>query len=101
MEETLKELNHEYKERKLRNAQPEDKDLSRYIGRLVKDNPFLAALLKIGEEVPTEKPEGPKKEYIGEYIPTMFELREKEKETSSSSASSSSSSASNSTTSNR
>jgi len=33
-DETLKELNREYKERKLRNAQPEDKDLSKYIGRL-------------------------------------------------------------------
>lgn len=79
-DETLKELNREYKERKLRNAQPEDKDLSRYIGRLVKDNPFLASLLNIGEEVPTEKPEGPKKEYHGEYIPTMFDLGDREKE---------------------
>ncbi|MDD3729376.1 MAG: hypothetical protein PHH50_03645 [Candidatus Pacebacteria bacterium] len=79
-DETLKELNREYKERKLRNAQPEDKDLSRYIGRLVKDNPFLASLLNAGEEVPTEKPEGPKKEYHGEYIPTIFDLGDKEKE---------------------
>ncbi len=73
-DETLKELNREYKERKLRNAQPEDKDLSRYIGRLVRDNPFLATLLNAGEEVPTEKPEGPKKGYVGEYIPTIFDL---------------------------
>jgi len=79
-DETLKELNSEYKERKLRNAQPEDKDLSRYISRLVKDNPFLAELLNTGEEVPTEKPKGPKKEYIGEYIPTMFDIGENEKE---------------------
>lgn len=78
-DETLKELNREYKERKLRNAQPEDQDLSRYIGRLVKDNPFLAALLNVGEEVPTEKPEGPKKDFKGEYIPTIFELTETEK----------------------
>lgn len=78
-DETLKELNREYKERKLRNAQPEDKDLSRYIGRLIKDNPFLASLLNLGEEVPTEKPEGPKKDYQGEYIPTIFELKESEK----------------------
>ncbi|GAI49170.1 unnamed protein product, partial [marine sediment metagenome] len=74
-DETLKELNEEYKKRKLEHAQPEDKDLSRYIGRLVKDNPFLASLLKIGEEVPTEKPEGPKKEYVGKYIPTIFEIK--------------------------
>lgn len=73
-DETLKELNEEYKKRKLEHAQPEDKDLSRFIGRLVKDNPFLSALLKLGEEVPTEKPEGPKKEYIGKYIPTIFEI---------------------------
>jgi len=73
-DETLKELNEEYKKRKLEHAQPEDKDLSQYIGRLVKDNPFLASLLKIGEEVPTEKPEGPIKEYIGKYIPTIFEI---------------------------
>lgn len=73
-DEALKELNREYKERKLRNAQPEDKDLSRYIGRLVKDNPFLASLLNAGEEIPTEKPEGPKSEYHGEYIPTVFDL---------------------------
>jgi len=73
-DETLKELNREYKERKLRNAQPEDKDLSRYIGRLVRDNPFLATLLSAGEEVPIEKPEGPKKDYVGEYIPTIFDL---------------------------
>ena len=79
-DDTLKELNREYKERKLRNAQPEDKDLSRYIGRLVKDNPFLAALLNTGEEVPTEKPKGPKKEYVGEYIPTIFDIGENEKE---------------------
>lgn len=79
-DETLKELNREYKERKIRNAQPEDKDLSRYIGRLVKDNPFLASLFNIGEEVPTEKPEGPKREYQGEYIPTIFELGEDKKE---------------------
>lgn len=79
-DETLKELNREYKERKLRNAQPEDKDLSKYIGRLVKDNPFLASLLNVGEEVPTEKPEGPKKEYLGEYIPTIFDLGDSEKE---------------------
>lgn len=79
-DETLKELNREYKERKLRNAQPEDKDLSKYIGRLVKDNPFLASLLNVGEEVPTEKPEGPKKEYLGEYIPTIFDLGGSEKE---------------------
>lgn len=79
-DETLKELNREYKERKLKNAQPEDKDLSRYIGRLVKDNPFLAALLNKGEELPTEKPEGPKKEYIGEYIPTLFDIGTDEKE---------------------
>lgn len=79
-DETLKELDREYKERKLRNAQPEDKDLSRYIGRLVKDNPFLAALLNSGEEIPTEKPKGPKKEYIGEYIPTIFDIGENEKE---------------------
>jgi hypothetical protein len=78
-DEALKELNREYKERKLRNAQPEDKDLSRYIGRLVKDNPFLASLLKSGEEVPTEKPDGPnKKDYLGEYIPTIFELGQSE-----------------------
>jgi len=77
-DETLKELNREYKERKLRDAQPEDKDLSRYIGRLVKDNPFLASLLKAGEEVPTEKPDGPKKDYLGEYIPTIFELGKSE-----------------------
>jgi len=73
-DETLKELNEEYKRRKLEHAQPEEKDLSRYIGRLVKDNPYLASLLKIGEEVPTEKPEGPKKEYTGKYIPTIFEI---------------------------
>ena len=79
-DETLKELNREYKERKLKNAQPEDKDLSRYIGRLVKDNPFLASLLKAGEEVPTEKPDGPKKDFIGEYIPTIFELGQTEVE---------------------
>jgi hypothetical protein len=79
-DETLKELNREYKERKIRNAQPEDKDLSRYIGRLVKDNPFLASLLNIGEEVPTEKPEGPQKEYLGEYIPTIFDIGIDEKE---------------------
>jgi len=79
-DETLKELNREYKERKLKNAQPEDKDLSRYIGRLVKDNPFLASFLKQGEEIPTGKPEGPKKEYVGEHIPTIFELGEDEKE---------------------
>ncbi len=80
-DEILKELNREYKERKLRNAQPEDKDLSRYIGRLVKDNPFLASLLHAGEELPTEKPDGPtKKDYKGEYIPTIFELGETEKE---------------------
>jgi hypothetical protein len=79
-DETLKELNREYKERKIRNAQPEDKDLSRYIGRLVKDNPFLASLLNIGEEVPTEKPEGPQKEYQGEYIPTIFDIGTDEKE---------------------
>lgn len=79
-DENLKELNREYKERKIRNAQPEDKDLSRYIGRLVKDNPFLASLLNIGEEVPTEKPEGPQKEYQGEYIPTIFDIGADEKE---------------------
>jgi hypothetical protein len=79
-DETLKELNREYKERKLKNAQPEDKDLSRYIGRLVKDNPFLAALLNAGEEVPTEKPKGPKKDYVGEYIPTVFDIGENKKE---------------------
>lgn len=79
-DDTLKDLNHEYKERKLRNAQPEDKDLSRYIGRLVKDNPFLASLLNTGEEVPTEKPEGPKKDYQGEYIPTIFDIGVNEKE---------------------
>ncbi|MBT9168332.1 MAG: hypothetical protein DDT19_01677 [Syntrophomonadaceae bacterium] len=79
-DETLKDLNREYKERKLRNVQPEDKDLSRYIGRLVKDNPFLASLLNVGDEVPTEKPEGPKKEYQGEYVPTIFELEKDEKE---------------------
>lgn len=79
-DETLKELDREYKERKLKNAQPEDKDISRYIGRLVKDNPFLAALLNSGEEIPTEKPKGPKKEYIGEYIPTIFDIGENEKE---------------------
>jgi hypothetical protein len=79
-DETLKELNREYKERKIRNAQPEDKDLSRYIGRLVKDNPFLASLLNIGEEVPTEKPEGTQKEYQGEYIPTIFDIGTDEKE---------------------
>ena len=79
-DEALKELNREYKERKLKNAQPEDKDLSRYISRLVKDNPFLAALLNTGEEIPTEKPKGPKKEYIGEYIPTIFDIGENEKE---------------------
>ena len=78
-DETLKELDREYRERKLRNAQPEDKDLTRYIGRLVKDNPFLASLLNIGDEVPTEKPEGTKKDYIGEYIPTIFELGIEEK----------------------
>jgi len=79
-DETLKELNREYKERKLRNAQPEDKDLSQYIGRLVKDNPFLASLLNIGDEVPTEKPKGTKKKYNGEYIPTIFELDIDEKQ---------------------
>ena len=79
-DETLKELNREYKERKIRNAQPEDKDLSRYIGRLVKDNPFLASLLNVGEEVPTEKPEGPQEEYHGEYIPTIFDIGTDEKE---------------------
>jgi len=73
-DETLKELNEEYKKRKLEHAQPEDKDLSQYIGRLVKDNPFLTSLLKTGEEIPTGKPEGPKKEYVGEYIPTIFEI---------------------------
>src|SRR3989344_1215719 len=78
-DETLKELNREYKERKLKNAQPEDQDLSRFIGRLVKDNPFLASLLNVGEEVPTERPEGPKKDFKGEYIPTFFELKENEK----------------------
>lgn len=79
-DETLKELDREYRERKLRNAQPEDKELTRYIGRLVKDNPFLASLLNAGEEVPTEKPEGTKKDYVGEYIPTIFELGDAEKE---------------------
>lgn len=78
-DETLKELNKEYKERKLKNAQPEDQDLSRYISRLVKDNPFLAALLNTGEEIPTEKPTGPQKEYIGEYIPTILDIGEEEK----------------------
>lgn len=73
-DETLKDLNREYKERKLKNAQPEDKDISQYIGRLVRDNPFLSALLRPGEEIPTKKPDGPKNEYIGEYIPTIFEI---------------------------
>ena len=44
----------------------------------MKDNPFLASLLKAGEEVPTEKPDGPKKDYVGEYIPTIFELGQSE-----------------------
>ena len=79
-DETLKELDQEYRERKIKNAQPEDKDLSRYIGRLIKDNPFLAKLLNVGEEVPTEKPKGPKKEYLGEYIPTIFDIGENKKE---------------------
>ncbi|MEK6840265.1 MAG: hypothetical protein AABX72_04945, partial [Nanoarchaeota archaeon] len=79
-DETLKELDQEYRERKLKNAQPEDKDLFRYIGRLIKDNPLFAKILNAGEDVPTEKPKGPKKDYIGEYIPTIFDIGENKKE---------------------
>jgi len=73
-DETLRLLDGEYRERRLKNSQPADKDLSKYIGRLVKDNPFFASLLKIGDEVPVEKPEGPIKEYTGNYIPTIMEI---------------------------
>ncbi|MFA6145834.1 MAG: hypothetical protein WC697_00695 [Patescibacteria group bacterium] len=79
-DETLKELDQEYRERKLKNAQPEDKDFLRYIGRLVKDNPLFVALLNAGEEIPIEKPKGPKKEYVGSYIPVIFDIGENEKE---------------------
>ena len=63
----------------MKNASQRIKDLSRYIGGC-KDNPFLAALLNAGEEIPTEKPKGPKKDYIGEYIPTIFDIGENNKE---------------------
>jgi len=79
-DETLKELDREYRERKIKHAQPQDKDLWRYISRLVKDNPFLAQFLGTGEEIPTEKPEGPKEKYQGEYIPTIFDLGIEKKE---------------------
>ncbi len=80
-DETLKELDQEYKERKLKNAQPEDKDLSRYIGRLVKDNPFLSKFFNIGGEIPKEEPKGPIKEYTGSYMPTIFEIEGEEEKT--------------------
>jgi len=73
-DETLRLLDGEYRERRLKNSQPADKDLSKYIGRLVKDNPFFASLLKIGDEVPVEKPGGPIEEYTGNYIPTIMEI---------------------------
>lgn len=73
-DETLKELNREYRDRKILNSQPEDKDLNKYIGKLVHDNPFLAKLLNIGVDIPTEKPDGPKESYEGQYIPTYFEV---------------------------
>ena len=67
-------LDQEYRERRLRNSQPEDRDLSKYVGKLVKDNPFISSFLKIGDEVPIEKPEGQVKKYVGNYIPTVIEI---------------------------
>ena len=78
-DEFLKELNREYKERKLKNALPEDKELSQYIGRLVKGNPLFYSQLNTGKDISTHKPDGPKDKYQGEYIPTIFELPEESK----------------------
>jgi hypothetical protein len=71
---TLIELDKEYKQRKLTNTQPEDKDLSRYIEKLVKNNTSFIPYFQIGLEIPVEKPIGPKTNYVGNYIPTFMEL---------------------------
>lgn len=71
-DERLKELDEEYRNRKLAHSQPEDKDLNRYISKLVQNNPFWAQLLNIGKEVPVEEPRGEKRKYKGKYIPTFF-----------------------------
>lgn len=74
-DERLKELDEEYRNRKLAHSQPEDKDLNRYISKLVQDNPFWAQLLNIGKEVPVEEPRGEKhKKYEGKYLPTFFRV---------------------------
>ncbi len=71
---TLIDLDREYKERKLRNAQPEEKELSRYIERLVKGNTSIIPYFQLGMEIPVEKPKGPKPKFTGVYIPTLMEL---------------------------
>lgn len=73
-DETLKELNREYRDRKLQDAQPEDKDLSRFIGKLVQDNPYIADLLGIGKEIPETTRNGQRKDYKGKYIPTYLKI---------------------------
>lgn len=71
---TLIDLDREYKARKLKNAQPEEKELSRYIERLVKGNTSLIPYFQLGMEIPVEKPKGPKPKFTGLYIPTLMEL---------------------------
>lgn len=72
-DENLKELDREYRERKLIGAQPESKDLARYITKLIKGNNTFISFLQPGLEIPVEKPIGPKANFTGVYMPTIFE----------------------------
>jgi hypothetical protein len=67
-------LDQDYRERKLKNAQPEDKDLSKFIEKLVKGNSAFLPYFQIGMDISSEKPIGDSQDYTGEYIPTSIEV---------------------------
>ncbi len=73
-DDNLIELDKEYKERKLKNVQPEDKDLSRYIERLVKSNTSLVPFFQLGLDMNIDKVDKGKEHFVPKRVPTFLEI---------------------------
>jgi hypothetical protein len=73
-DDNLIELDKEYKERKLKNVQPEDKELSRYIQKLVQNNTSLMPYFQMGLDMNIKKSGTGQEKFIGKQIPTFLEI---------------------------
>jgi len=74
--ESFQELDKEYGSLTAADTEVEDKDLKKQLAKEAAKDPELKRLFDLGEDFPTQESDGgkQKKPYMGEYLPTKFEL---------------------------